>query len=326
MHRIFISYRRSEAAFAAGALGRELKQHFGEAQVFRDREDVEGGMSWRAQVLSAIDHDSALLVLIDEHWLEPPPGRQKPRLFDADDPVRLEILDALHDGATIIPLLLEGVEMPTADALPSELQSLSEINALPLRDGDWPNDLARVCSTLERLGFMPERRRRLGSITPIRLPRADSIRPVAVARPTPLTRRSTGRVLVYLFGAAALAAAARFVIVRPSTVPQAPSVDLTPAAASASPQPSAAAQSAAGSPATELRDASVAEPTKPSRVASVAPPKARGPASAGKSSIARSAPPKPVRITPQPEPSEEPAPLPPPPPPPPHNPLDMRFQ
>ena len=43
MRKVFICYRRAEAEYAAGALGRELRAHFGEDQVFRDKEDIGGG-------------------------------------------------------------------------------------------------------------------------------------------------------------------------------------------------------------------------------------------------------------------------------------------
>ena len=64
MRKIFITYRRMEAEYAAGALGRELRRHFGDEQIFRDKEDIAGGVSWKQQLLHEIDKDSALLVLI----------------------------------------------------------------------------------------------------------------------------------------------------------------------------------------------------------------------------------------------------------------------
>ena len=47
MKKIFISYRRAEAEYAAGALGRELRAVFGEDLVFRDKENIGGGVSWK---------------------------------------------------------------------------------------------------------------------------------------------------------------------------------------------------------------------------------------------------------------------------------------
>lgn len=153
MRKVFICYRRAEAEYAAGALGRELRRTFGDEQVFRDKEDMGGGASWKQQVLRTIDRESALLVLISRGWAEIDPARGLRRLDDPDDPIRMEIRDGMADGATVIPVLLENATMPPASTLPPELQPLAEFHALRLRDGDWQNDLARICATLERTGF-----------------------------------------------------------------------------------------------------------------------------------------------------------------------------
>jgi len=51
MRRIFVSYRRADSEYAAGALGRELRRFFGDEHVFRDKEDITGGVSWRQHAL-----------------------------------------------------------------------------------------------------------------------------------------------------------------------------------------------------------------------------------------------------------------------------------
>ena len=68
MRKIFISYRRTDAEYAAGALGRELRRCFGSAQIFRDKEDIAGGAPWKQQLLDEIDKDCALLVLMGKDW------------------------------------------------------------------------------------------------------------------------------------------------------------------------------------------------------------------------------------------------------------------
>lgn len=163
MRKIFISYRRSEAAFPAGALGRDLRRRFGDSRVFRDREDIGGGAMWRQKILSEIDHDAVLLVLIGPHWLTPAAGKDQSRLHDPNDTVRMEIADGIRDGATLIPVLLDGAPMPAAEQLPENLRVLCEVNALQLRDADWQHDVERICETLERSGFDVEQR---GSIAP----------------------------------------------------------------------------------------------------------------------------------------------------------------
>lgn len=154
MRKIFISYRRIDE-IAAGRLGSDLRNHFGEDRVFRDKEDIGGGLSWRKEVLRAITKQSILLVLIGKDWANATDKHGMRRLNKSDDPLRLEITAALNEQAFIIPLLLQDAEMPSEEELPSELQALAEINALKLRDGDWVNDVDRICRTLAKAGFEP---------------------------------------------------------------------------------------------------------------------------------------------------------------------------
>jgi hypothetical protein len=57
MRKIFISYRRADTESHAGAVGRDLRRRFGGEQVFRDKEDGAGGVSWGQEVLHAIDRN-----------------------------------------------------------------------------------------------------------------------------------------------------------------------------------------------------------------------------------------------------------------------------
>ena len=155
MRKIFISYRRSEAEYAAGALGRELRGYFGEAQVFRDKENIGAGASWKKAVLGEIDRDSALLVLIGAQWTKAVNAAGERRLDHADDPIVLEIADGIGDGAAVIPVLLENAVMPGEADLPLALRPMAEFNALRLRDGDWSHDFQRICKALESAGFKP---------------------------------------------------------------------------------------------------------------------------------------------------------------------------
>lgn len=150
MRKIFICYRRVDAEYAAGALGRELREVFGDGKVFRDKEDFGVGKSWRAQALQEIDRDAVLVVLIGRSWSNASAPR---RLEDSDDPVRTELLDARQDGAAIIPILLENVNMPTPAELPPALHWLCDLTARHLRDADWRYDLEKIFASIEALGF-----------------------------------------------------------------------------------------------------------------------------------------------------------------------------
>src|SRR5215469_1450459 len=153
MKKIFVSYRRAQSEYAAGSLGRELRRRFGVEQVFRDKEDIGGGVSWKQQVLGTIGRDSALLVLIEKNWASVTDAQGRLRLNQRDDPMRLEVADGLRVGATVIPILLENADMPGETELPEEIRAMADLNALKLRDGDWEHDIDTICGLLEKNGF-----------------------------------------------------------------------------------------------------------------------------------------------------------------------------
>ena len=149
---IFISYRREPDQYVAGQLSRDLRAVFGESQVIRDKESIAGGVSWKQYVLKEIGKSSVLLVLIGKDWSNVRDTGGTRRLDEVDDPLCLEIGDAIRDGASIIPLLLEDAQMPAAAELPASLKMLAELKALDLRDSDWEEDVARLVQRLESLG------------------------------------------------------------------------------------------------------------------------------------------------------------------------------
>jgi hypothetical protein len=155
VRKIFISYRRAEAEYAAGALARDLREHFGDEQVFRDKEDIGGGVAWKQEIVSEINPQAAMLVLIGKDWLSAKNVQGQRRLDTADDPIRMEIAGGLARGARVIPVLLENAVMPAESDLPADLQGLSQFNALQLRDSDWQYDLSKISKTLEKAGFAP---------------------------------------------------------------------------------------------------------------------------------------------------------------------------
>jgi hypothetical protein len=173
--KIFISYRRSEAEYAAGALGRALREHFGVDHVFRDKEDIGAGASWKQQIVAEIGPDAALLVLIGKDWCKASNAQGRNRLDETDDPIRMEIFGGLERKATIIPVLLENAAMPEENDLPVDLKPLCERNAVKLRDGDWQYDLERIFAMLEKAGFAPAKQKTAD------IPAA----PAPIAAPTP---------------------------------------------------------------------------------------------------------------------------------------------
>lgn len=155
MSRIFISYRRKDTQIAAGALARDLREHFGDTAVFRDKESIAGGEDWLQSIDHAIHSGAVMLVLIGPQWLDCADDQGR-RLDMADDPIRNEILTALTHGLTVIPVLVEGGAIPRPEELPEVLRPLLRSHALKLRDDEWEHDLRKIIATLEKLGIPPK--------------------------------------------------------------------------------------------------------------------------------------------------------------------------
>src|SRR5829696_9179420 len=146
---IFVSYRRDETAGYAGRLADRLNEHFGEHQVFRDIDSIEPGLDFAEAIERAVGSSEVLLAVIGKNWLTATDAAGYKRLENPDDYVRLEIAAALQRNIRVIPLLVQGASMPSADKLPDDLAPLSRRNAFELHDTSWRDDVRRLTGVLK---------------------------------------------------------------------------------------------------------------------------------------------------------------------------------
>ena len=150
--QIFISYRREDAASAAGRLHDTLAGRFGVDHVFMDVDAIEPGVDFKEAIDAAVEHCDVLIALIGPDWLATDVDGGRRRIDNPDDYVRLEIEAALSRNIRVIPALVERAAMPRSDELPEGLVQLARRNALELGEGArWRGDVNRLFSTLERL-------------------------------------------------------------------------------------------------------------------------------------------------------------------------------
>jgi hypothetical protein len=71
------------------------------------------------------------------------------RLDDPNDYVRLEVATALKKNVVVIPILLQGAQMPAGHALPDVLCDLSMRNAIRLNDDHWNSDCNLLAGVLK---------------------------------------------------------------------------------------------------------------------------------------------------------------------------------
>ena len=147
--RIFISYRRDETAYPAGWLYDRLANQYGGEQVFKDVDSIELGDDFVQVITRAVGSCDVLLALIGEQWLTMTDEHGRRRLDDPDDFVRLEIEAALTRNVRVIPILIDGAEMPRADELPPSLASLRRRQALELSPSRFEYDTGRLLKVLD---------------------------------------------------------------------------------------------------------------------------------------------------------------------------------
>lgn len=119
-----------------------------------DVDAIAPGADFGARIDEAIDSCSLLIALIGDDWLDiaDPAGRR--RLDDPTDLVRREVASALgRSDLLVIPVLVEGAQMPRPEQLPDELKSLTRRNAFELSDARWRFDVDRLIEVAQ--GVLP---------------------------------------------------------------------------------------------------------------------------------------------------------------------------
>lgn len=145
----FISYRRDQSSWPARILRDELVRRFGEDQVFKDNDSIDAGQEWPQRLQSAIENASVVLVLIGPQWAQARDNDGGLRLENPEDWVRLEVEAALaHDGAAVVPVLVDGASMPSAEVLPESLAPLSAHQAFALSVERWNADLEALIESI----------------------------------------------------------------------------------------------------------------------------------------------------------------------------------
>lgn len=130
--KLFISYRRQDslARVFADRLLENLtagKRH----SVFVDTHD-HGATDYVVRITGEIIAADFMLVLIGPEWLKLLKDRAK---TGAEDWVRYEIELALAHGIDLVPIFLDGVEMPKGTELPPSIAKLTVASGFPLSTG-----------------------------------------------------------------------------------------------------------------------------------------------------------------------------------------------
>jgi hypothetical protein len=150
MPKIAISYRRSDTSAVAGRIFDRLTGHYGKQAVFMDIDDIPIGVDFRTHIDEVLHEADVLLAVIGRAWLGLR-GSEPPRMQEATDPVRVEIESALSRQTPIIPVLVDGAQMPDASQLPQAFGNFAYLNAAEVATGrDFHAHMARLIAAIDR--------------------------------------------------------------------------------------------------------------------------------------------------------------------------------
>ncbi|MFK8014085.1 MAG: toll/interleukin-1 receptor domain-containing protein [Gammaproteobacteria bacterium] len=151
MAGIFISYRRNDTSGYSRLLYERLGREFGSDEIFMDVESLrEPGMDFVDAINDGVGRCSVLICLIGRQWLQTGTDGNR-RIDNPEDFVRLEIGSALQRNVRVIPVVVEGAAIPTAEDLPQDLQALARRQALNLSHEDWEYDVGKLVSALSNI-------------------------------------------------------------------------------------------------------------------------------------------------------------------------------
>jgi hypothetical protein len=138
--KIFINYRRDDSSATAGRLHDRLTQTFGRESLFMDVDHIPAGVDFVNHLNAQVAGCDIFLVIIGPNWLHAKDDNGVGRLDNPDDFVSVEIAAALARNICVIPVLVDGAFIPTAEELPDSIKPLARRNAVEVRNAQFGRD------------------------------------------------------------------------------------------------------------------------------------------------------------------------------------------
>ncbi len=148
---IFINYRRGEDQAAAGRLYDQLEAAFTRERIFIDVDNIAPGRDFTEELATRVEQCDVFLAVVGRRWADVVDVDGSRRLDNPNDWVRVEIESAQRLGKHIIPVLVDGAEMPRPEKLPDALQPFARRNAARLTHERFRADVQALVVAIGRL-------------------------------------------------------------------------------------------------------------------------------------------------------------------------------
>ncbi len=146
--KIFINYRRDDAAANALSIAQYLENAFGAENVFIDVDRLRPGETFPGVLASRLAACEVMLAIIGPSWLVENPATGQPRINDPNDWVRMELEAAINSNIRIIPVLVGDARIPDSKDLPKSLQALLYRQAVRLTVSGFRYEMAGLVDDL----------------------------------------------------------------------------------------------------------------------------------------------------------------------------------
>jgi formylglycine-generating enzyme required for sulfatase activity len=146
---IFLSYRRSDSRGYTNAIYTLLELHFGSKQIFMDVDTLIPGVDFVQALEEAVEACDIFLAVIGPRWENIKDAKGLNRLANPEDFVRIEVAHALRRGIPVIPILVDGAQVPSSENLPDNLKPLARRHTFVIGD-HLRTDVQRLINVIEK--------------------------------------------------------------------------------------------------------------------------------------------------------------------------------
>lgn len=116
---------------------------------------IEPGLDFTEVINKYLAKCEVVLMIIGPDWIGKD-AKGNPRIVKDDDWVRIEISTALKRNVRIIPILVDGAQLPDISELPDDLKYITRLQTHELSNKRWDYDTKKLVSHLNNIGIVPE--------------------------------------------------------------------------------------------------------------------------------------------------------------------------
>jgi hypothetical protein len=148
---IAISYRRQDSKEIARRIYDRLVEQYGPKSVYIDIQSIQPSADYRIHIRQTLERALVMLTVVGTEW-SGTRADGSVRLFEHDDPVRVEVETMLANRRAVMPVLVNGARMPAHADIPDTLAAFRYLHAIEVRSGDeFTSDIRRLFRAIDAL-------------------------------------------------------------------------------------------------------------------------------------------------------------------------------